>query len=89
MLTERQLARLRASSRCTRVATAMSLADVTQVTVAEAIGVTQAYVSDVALRMAWFHDAQRTTRPGSARVWQGNPVWRVVTLGCSFVLLRC
>ena len=48
MLTEDQLARLRASSRRNRVATAISLAGVTQVTVAQAIGVTQAYVSDVA-----------------------------------------
>ena len=48
MLTDRQLAVLRASPRTNRVATAISLAGVTQVTVAEAIGVTQAYVSDVA-----------------------------------------
>ena len=48
MLTERQLAVLRASPRTHRVATAISLAGVTQVTVAAAIGVTQAYVSDVA-----------------------------------------
>lgn len=48
MLTERQLAVLRASPGTNRVATAISLAGVTQVTVAEAIGVTQAYVSDVA-----------------------------------------
>ena len=48
MLTERQLAVLRASLPTSRVATAISLAGVTQVTVAEAIGVTQAYVSDVA-----------------------------------------
>ena len=47
MLTERQLALLRASSRSHRVATALSLAGVTQVAVAEALGVTQAYVSDV------------------------------------------
>ena len=48
MLTERQLALLPASKRTNRVATAISLADVTQVAVAGAIGVTQAYVSDVA-----------------------------------------
>ena len=48
MLTERQLALLRASSRTRRVATAISLAGVTQATVAAAIGVTQAYVSGVA-----------------------------------------
>ena len=48
MLTERQFAVLRASPPTKRVATAISLAGVTQVTVAEAIGVTQAYVSDVA-----------------------------------------
>ena len=48
MLTEQQLAVLRASARTRRVATAISLAGVTQSTVAEAIGVTQAYVSDVA-----------------------------------------
>ena len=48
MLTERQLAVLRASPPTRRVATAISLAGVTQVTVAEEIGVTQAYVSDVA-----------------------------------------
>ena len=48
MLTADQLARLRASSRRNRVATAMSLAGVTQMTVAAAVGLTQAYVSDVA-----------------------------------------
>ena len=48
MLTERQLALLRGSSRSNRVATAISLADLTQVAVAATIGVTQAYVSDVA-----------------------------------------
>lgn len=48
MLTEPQLAVLRASPPTSRVATAISLAGVTQVTVAKAIGVTQAYVSDVA-----------------------------------------
>ena len=41
MLTERQLAVLRASPPTRRVATAISLAGVTQVTVAEEIGVTQ------------------------------------------------
>ena len=48
MLTEAQLAVLRTSPPTSLVATAISLAGVTQVTVAEAIGVTQAYVSDVA-----------------------------------------
>ena len=48
MLPERQLAVLRASPPTKRVATAISLAGFTQVTVAAAIGVTQAYVSDVA-----------------------------------------
>ncbi len=48
MLTEQQLAVLRASPPSQRVATAISLAGVTQVTIAEAIGVTQAYVSDIA-----------------------------------------
>ena len=48
MLTERQLPLLRASSGDNRVTTAISLASVTQVSVAAAIGVTQAYVSDVA-----------------------------------------
>ena len=48
MLTERQLAVLRASPPSNRVATAISLAGVTQVKVAAAIGLTQAYVSDVA-----------------------------------------
>ena len=48
MLTERQLAVLRASPPTRRVATAISLAGVTQVTLADEIGVTQAYVSDVA-----------------------------------------
>ena len=50
MLTERQLAVLRASPPTGRVATAIFLAGVTQLTVAEAIAVTQAYVSDVARR---------------------------------------
>jgi len=45
MLTERQLALLRASSRSNRVATAISLAGVTQMTVAAAIGVTQVLAS--------------------------------------------
>ena len=48
MLTERQLAVLRASEPTNRVATAISLLGVTQGAVAAAIGVTQAYVSDVA-----------------------------------------
>ena len=48
MLTERQPAALRASPPTNRVATAISLARVTQVPLAEAVGVTQAYVSDVA-----------------------------------------
>ena len=48
MLTERQLALLRASSPTNRVATAISLAGVTQTDIAAAIGVPQAYVSDVA-----------------------------------------
>ena len=48
MLTERQLVVLRASEPTNRVATAISLLGVTQGAVAAAIGVTQAYVSDVA-----------------------------------------
>ena len=48
MLTEPQLAVLRASPPTKRVATAISLAGVTQVAVAKAIGVPQPYVSDVA-----------------------------------------
>ena len=48
MLTERQLAVLRASEPTNRVATAIFLLGVTQGVVAAAIGVTQAYVSDVA-----------------------------------------
>ena len=48
MLTERQLVVLHASEPTNRVATAISLLGVTQGAVAAAIGVTQAYVSDVA-----------------------------------------
>ena len=48
MRTERQLAILRAGPPTKRVAPAISMTGVTQVSVAAAIGVTQAYVSDVA-----------------------------------------
>ncbi len=48
MLTPRQIAALRAGPPARLVARAISLARVTQVRVAAAIGVTQAYVSDVA-----------------------------------------
>jgi DNA-binding XRE family transcriptional regulator len=48
MLTRRQLAILRGTPGTNRVAAAISLAGVSQMTVAAAIGVSQAYVSDVA-----------------------------------------
>ena len=48
MLTEQQLAILRSAPGTNRVAKAISLAGVTQVTVAKALGVPQPYVSDVA-----------------------------------------
>ena len=48
MLTDRQLAILRAGPPTDRVARAISMTGATQVSVAAAIGVTQAYVSDVA-----------------------------------------
>ena len=48
MLTEQQLAILRSEPGANRVAKAISLAGVTQVTVADAVGLPQPYVSDVA-----------------------------------------
>ena len=48
MLTEQQLAFLRSEPGSNRVAKAMALAGVTQVTVAKALRLTQPYVSDVA-----------------------------------------
>ena len=50
MLTKQQLAMLRAEPGTNRVAKAIDLASVTQVTVAEALGLPQPYVSDVARR---------------------------------------
>ena len=50
MLTEEQLAVVRSEPGANRVAKAMALADVTQTAVAKALGVSQAYVSDVARR---------------------------------------
>lgn len=50
MLTSRQLATLRSEPGDNRVAKAISLAGVTQVTVAQALGLPQPYVSDVARR---------------------------------------
>ena len=48
MLTKQQLAVLRSEPGSNRVAKAMALTGVTQVTVAKALGLTQPYVSDVA-----------------------------------------
>ena len=48
MLTEQQLAILRSAPSTNRVAKAISVAGVTQVTVADAVGLPQPYVSDVA-----------------------------------------
>ena len=50
MLTEEQLAVVRSEPGANRVAKAMALAGVTQTAVAKALGVSQAYVSDVARR---------------------------------------
>ena len=50
MLTRQQLATLRTEPGTNRVAKAIELAGVTQVTVAEALGLPQPYVSDVARR---------------------------------------
>ena len=50
MLTKQQLAMLRTETGTNRVARAIDLAGVTQVTVAEALGLPQPYVSDVARR---------------------------------------
>ena len=50
MLTEEQLAALRSEPGTNRVAKAISLAGVSQVTVAKALGLPQPYVSDVARR---------------------------------------
>ena len=47
-LTEQQLAALRSEPGANRVSKAISLARVTQVTIAEAVGLPQPYVSDVA-----------------------------------------
>ena len=48
MLNEEQLATLRSESGLNRVAKAISLAGVTQVTIAKKLGLPQPYVSDVA-----------------------------------------
>lgn len=48
MLAEQQLTTLRSESGANRVAKALSLAGVTQLTVAKALGLPQPYVSDVA-----------------------------------------
>ena len=48
MLTRKQLAALRATPGTNRVAKAIALAEVTQGTVAQAIGFPQPYISDVA-----------------------------------------
>jgi len=48
VLTEQQLAILRTEPGTNRVAKAIALAGVTQVTIAEALGLPQPYVSDVA-----------------------------------------
>ena len=56
MLTEQQFAILRSAPRTNRVAKAISLAGVTQVSVTKALGVPQPYVSDVA------RQRYRTTR---------------------------
>ena len=48
MLTEQQLATLRSEPGANRVAKAISLAGVAQLTVAKALGLPQPYVSDVA-----------------------------------------
>ena len=48
MLTARQLAILRSEPSTNRVAKAISLVGVTQATLAEAVGLSQPYVSDVA-----------------------------------------
>ena len=48
MLTEKQLTTLRSEPGANRVAKAMALAGVTQLTVAQALGLAQPYVSDVA-----------------------------------------
>ena len=48
MLTKQQLAILRSAPSTNRVAKAISVAGVTQVTVADAVGLPQPYVSDVA-----------------------------------------
>lgn len=50
MLTEEQLAVVRSEPGANRVAKAMALAGVTQTAVAKALGVSQAYVSDIARR---------------------------------------
>ena len=52
MLTKQQLAILRSAPGTNRVAKAISLAGVTQVSVAKALGVPQPYVSDVARQPA-------------------------------------
>lgn len=61
MLTEQQLAILRVEPGANRVAKAISLAGVTQVTLAEAIGLLQPYISDVA------RGRYRTITVGNAR----------------------
>ena len=50
MLSEQQLVILRSEPAANRVAKAVSLVGVTQMVLAEAVGLTQPYVSDVARR---------------------------------------
>ena len=77
MLTEQQLAVLRASARTQRVATPISLEGVTPVTVTDAIGVTQAYVSDVARQRYSTTTVARTLPPFEISVPYPRPPARM------------
>ena len=74
MLTEQQLAVLRSEPGSNRVAKAMALSGVTQVTVAKALGLTQSYVSDVA------RGRYRTITVEDAREFASYFGWRIEDL---------
>ena len=84
MLTEQQFAALRSELGSNRVAKAMALAGVTQVTLAKPLRLTQPYVSDVArgryrtitVENAWkfaaYFGCRRSTRPALAAGYNGS-----------------
>ena len=62
MLNEQQLAILRSAPSTNRVVKAISVAGVTQVTVADAVGLPQPYVSDIARQGYWTITVENTQK---------------------------